>query len=161
MSLILISMNTFRLEKRISDKEFIEVCNSSLTMMEASKKLNCHFNSFKRRAVKLNCYRKNQGSKGRLKPKVEGCGKISLKEILEGKHPQYQTFKLKNRLLSQNIKQNVCESCNVGPVWNNKPLNCELDHIDGDSSNHLLSNLRMLCPNCHSQTETFRSKNRR
>jgi hypothetical protein len=154
-------MNTFRLKNRIDDAKFIDACNSSLTMMEAAKKLNCHFNSFKRRAVKLGCYRKNQGSKGSSKPKVEGKGKIPLSEILSGKHPYYQTFKLKLRLLKENIKQNVCEVCKTGPDWNNKPINCELDHIDGDSSNHLLKNLRMLCPNCHSQTETFRAKNKR
>ena len=130
-------------------------------MMDASKKINCHFNSFKKRALKLKCYKTNQGAKGKNKPKIDGCGKIPLKEILEGKHPQYQTFKLKKRLLNEHIKQNVCEACGIGPIWNNKPLNCELDHIDGNPSNHLLSNLRMLCPNCHSQTETFRSKNRK
>lgn len=37
---------------------------------------------------------------------------------------------------------------------------CQLDHIDGDSTNHKLENLRMLCPNCHSQTETYASRNR-
>ena len=133
---------------------------SSSTMMEASRKLNCHFNSFKKRAIELGCYKSNQSGKGILKPKLDGNGKIPLSEILNGKHPSYQTFKLKIRLLKENIKQNICEICNIGPIWNNKQLNCELDHIDGDSSNHLLKNLRMLCPNCHSQTETFRSKNK-
>lgn len=40
-----------------------------------------------------------------------------------------------------------------------KKINCELDHIDGNRTNHLLENLRILCPNCHSQTNTFRGKN--
>ena len=153
-------MNTFKLKNRISDNEFIETCNSSSTMMEASRKLNCHFNSFKKRALELGCYNTNQSGKGISKPKTNGNGKISLNEILAGKHPSYQTFKLKIRLLKENIKRNVCEMCHTGPIWNNKLLNCELDHIDGDASNHLLKNLRMLCPNCHSQTETFRSKNK-
>jgi hypothetical protein len=46
----------------------------------------------------------------------------------------------------------VCE--NKGKHLN-KPLTLQLDHIDGNSDNNLPSNLRFLCPNCHSQTETF------
>ena len=42
----------------------------------------------------------------------------------------------------------------------NKVLNCELDHIDGNPTNHKLKNLIILCPNCHSQTDTYRSKKR-
>ena len=43
--------------------------------------------------------------------------------------------------------------------WNDKKINMELDHIDGNRTNHKLKNLRMLCPNCHSQTDTYRAKN--
>lgn len=52
-----------------------------------------------------------------------------------------------------------CAICNVGS-WNNAPLSLQLDHIDGDSKNNLMVNLRLLCPNCHSQTETFGVKNK-
>lgn len=45
--------------------------------------------------------------------------------------------------------------------WNGKPLTLDLDHIDGNNTNNQLSNLRWLCPNCHSQTETYKGKNRR
>jgi hypothetical protein len=154
-------MNTFRIINRISDEQFKETCRSSKTMAEACRKLHIHFNSFKRRALYLNCYSPNASGKGTSKIKIEGRGKIPLNEILEGKHPSYQTFKLKNRLLKAGIKNNKCESCQNGSIWNNKPLNCELNHIDGDDSNHILSNLQMLCPNCHSQTPTFRAKNRK
>ena len=67
-------------------------------------------------------------------------------------------FKLKKRLYDAKIKFNICEICGISD-WNDKPLECELDHIDGNSSNHKLENLRILCPNCHSQTTTFRAKN--
>jgi riboflavin synthase alpha subunit len=40
-----------------------------------------------------------------------------------------------------------------------REINLELDHIDGKRSNHKLENLRLLCPNCHSQTDTYRAKN--
>ena len=53
-----------------------------------------------------------------------------------------------------------CAICNSIPVWNNKELIFILDHIDGDASNNKRSNLRMICPNCDSQLETFKSKNK-
>lgn len=52
-----------------------------------------------------------------------------------------------------------CSICNALDRWENKPLMLQLDHIDGNKKNNLLSNLRLLCPNCHSQTETFVRKN--
>ena len=51
-----------------------------------------------------------------------------------------------------------CTECGQTTNWNNKSLVLQLDHIDGDSDNSSLENLRLLCPNCHSQTENFGSK---
>ena len=48
-----------------------------------------------------------------------------------------------------------CFECGQENTWQNKKLVLQLDHIDGDSDNNLISNLRLLCPNCHSQTETY------
>lgn len=52
----------------------------------------------------------------------------------------------------------VCSECRQSSTWNGKPLVIQVDHIDGDSDNNLPSNLRLLCPNCHTQTENFGSK---
>ena len=102
-------------------------------------------------------YKGNQSGKGCRK---RGNGsKIPLQEILDGNHPQYQTYKLKIRLFDEGYKTNKCEECGVDE-WNSMKISCELDHVDGDSNNHNLDNLRVLCPNCHSQTPTFRSKKR-
>lgn len=51
-----------------------------------------------------------------------------------------------------------CAICGIDS-WNDKQLNVELDHIDGNSSNAKLDNLRFLCPNCHSQTDNYCGKN--
>lgn len=91
---------------------------------------------------------------------AHGGGKITpLNEILEGKHPHFNTNKLKKKLLQEGVKTNQCEECGIVD-HNGKPLVMQLDHIDGNSHDHRLSNLRMLCPNCHSQTETFSGKNK-
>lgn len=52
-----------------------------------------------------------------------------------------------------------CSICKI-KYWNDKPITLELDHIDGNHSNNILNNVRLLCPNCHSQTSTYKSKNR-
>lgn len=142
----------------MTDQEFIEICKNSNSMSAAAAKIGIHFNTFKRKAVKLGCYNTNQAGKGVNKPKAEGNGKIPLEDILEGKQPQYQTFKLKNRLIETGLKVNQCEECGISE-WNDKPIKIELDHINGIRTDHRLENLRMLCPNCHSQTNTFRAKN--
>jgi len=85
--------------------------------------------------------------------------KVDLQGILEGKHPTYQTFKLRNRLIKENIFPYECSECGI-KEWNQKPISLQLDHIDGNNHNHKLKNLRLLCPNCHSQTETFCGKNK-
>ena len=64
---------------------------------------------------------------------------------------------LRKRLLYE--RNFTCEECGIGNEYNGKPLSLELDHIDGNNSNNLIENLRILCPNCHSQTPTHRSKN--
>ena len=145
---------------KISDEEIINIVNQSASMAEANSKLGLHFNTFKRHAERLGVYNPNQSGKGIAKAKKDGNGKISLNEILDGKYPQYQTFKLKNRLIKEGIKQNKCEECGINE-WMSKSLQCELDHINGNSNDHKLSNLKMLCPNCHSQTDTFRAKNKK
>ena len=72
----------------------------------------------------------------------------------------FQTFKLKQRLLKEGIIQNKCTECGVSD-WNGKTLNMHLDHINGINNDHRLENLRMLCPNCHSQTDTYCGKNKK
>jgi Zn finger protein HypA/HybF involved in hydrogenase expression len=138
----------------MTDEYFIQICLESETMAKAAVKLGIHFNTFKRRALKLGVYKPNQPGIGINK----NMPRVSLKEILDGQHPHYQTYKLKVRLLEEGIKENKCENCGLDS-WNGQSINCELDHKDGNRNNHKIENLRILCPNCHSQTDTFRSKN--
>lgn len=51
-------------------------------------------------------------------------------------------------------------SSKMSGIWNNKPLVFILDHIDGHANNNTRTNLRLICPNCDSQLDTYKSKNK-
>lgn len=68
---------------------------------------------------------------------------------------------LKQFLFENYLLPKQCVCCGIIDTYNNKPITLQLDHIDGDNLNNELNNLRLLCPNCHSQTDNFGSKNKK
>lgn len=60
----------------------------------------------------------------------------------------------------QKEQDNRCAICGCKPEWNGKPLVFILDHIDGHANNNNRENLRLICPNCDSQLDTYKSKNK-
>lgn len=67
--------------------------------------------------------------------------------------------RIKRRLIESGLMIDECVKCGQGPIWNGLPIVLTLDHINGVSNDHRIENLRILCPNCHSQTETFSGRN--
>lgn len=67
---------------------------------------------------------------------------------------------IKKFMILSGMFEYKCDECNISDIYNNKPITLQVDHIDGNSKNDNIQNLRFLCPNCHSQTETFGSKNK-
>ena len=82
---------------------------------------------------------------------------IADNKILEADYNTLTYDRLKKRIvLEQNQK---CNHCGIDK-WNNKPIVLELEHIDGNHSNNERENLEAICPNCHSQTDTWRGRNK-
>jgi len=124
-----------------------EAAKNTQTAIEAAALLGMPYKYFVKIAKEMNVFKE---------PSVQR--EITLQEILEGKHPGYSTTRLKERLIEELKWVYECSECGLSE-WRGKSLVLQLDHIDGNNSNHRLENLRLLCPNCHSQTETFAGRN--
>jgi len=73
--------------------------------------------------------------------------------------PFEELNKVYRRIRILEEQYNKCIICGIGTIWNNKPLSFHLDHINGNHSDNTRENLRMICPNCHTQTKNYGSKN--
>jgi 5-methylcytosine-specific restriction endonuclease McrA len=96
---------------------------------------------------------------GHLKGKTHNYNTKPIDELLV-ENSIYQSFKLKNRLLKEGLKDHKCEICGI-TEWMGKLTPLELDHINGNNKDNRIENLRVICPNCHAQTETYRGKNKK
>ena len=142
----------------ISKEQLLEAIESTTSAVQASQKLGLMYTTFIRRCKEHGVYSPNQGGRGTLKPRPRR--RVSIESILSGEKMMSSTA-VKKKLLAAGLKKEECEECGQGPMWNGKRLVLQLDHKDGDRTNNSLENLRMVCPNCHTQTHTFsKGKNR-
>ena len=162
-------MNNVNWNKRkYTQEEFIRAWLNSKTIGEVSKKLGCNHSGggyvvLSAAAQQLNLptdhmieYGLNTG------PGYNHVKFIPLSEILVENSTYTNINRLKIRLLREGLLEAKCygEGCGL-TEWKGKPISLQLDHINGDKLDHRIQNLRLLCPNCHSQTDTFAGKNKR
>lgn len=165
---IFINNNAFYLYKMsktrsYSDEEFINSVVSSTSVRQVLSKLGLkeaggNYKSVKDKMKKMNLKLLNlPNNQNWLKGKTHNFNTKPIEYYLT-ENSQCQSFKLKNRLIKEGIKESKCECCGL-TKWNNKPAPLELDHINGINTDNRIENLRILCPNCHAQTNTYRGKN--
>ncbi|MER5396649.1 HNH endonuclease signature motif containing protein [Streptomyces sp. NPDC002599] len=92
-----------------------------------------------------------------------GAPKGSLGRLLTLRLPENGRVpggRLRRELLRSGVDER-CVECGTGPEWNGKPLTLEVDHMSGRWWDNRPENLRLLCPNCHAATDTYRGRQRR
>ena len=103
------------------------------------------------------------GQKWTLKPSWEPQTglreKYSLEDIFK-KNSFISQKVLRGYIERHNLLEYRCQNCGCDGSWMNGEIALELHHIDGDTTNNVLSNLQYLCPNCHALTKNYRGKNK-
>lgn len=156
-----ISMNKFKKAHynsrfhNISDEEFKNIILSKKGITNVVQALG-----YNRTSGTMNKIVKARASKLGLiilepdKRDYKGYAIYSLNDLLIENSPYSCRARLKIRLIRSGKLKNECSDCGQKPLWNGKPLMLELDHINGIYNDNRIENLRILCPNCHSQTPT-------
>ena len=129
-------------------------CLNKLGLKEAGGNYACIKKKIKEYNIDISHFHHKAWNKGKkIGPKR------SLEDYLSNKQT-IQSWKLKNRLLKDQIFSHKCCNCNR-TMWLDKKIPLELHHIDGNNSNNNLDNLSLLCPNCHALTDNYRAKNKK
>jgi hypothetical protein len=145
-------------------EEFKRAVEESYSIAQALTKLGLsprggNYRVFKKFQKLYNIDTSHFTGQGHMKGKTHNYSTIPLSEILV-KDYEYSSHKLRKRLISEGLKEHKCECCKLSE-WLEEPIPLELDHIDGDHYNNTLENLKILCPNCHAKTPTYRGKNKK
>ncbi len=145
-------MRTDILERK---NEILDWINENQSKAYISKKLGCKQDTLNSYLVKMGInYEGNMGGKG-----IKSDGK-RLSAFDYAKTHGCRGHVLKKKLLEEGyIEKDICIECGNDGKWNGKPIVLELDHINGNRYDNRLENLRILCPNCHSQTPTYKGRN--
>lgn len=140
-----------------TDQDLINAVKTSNTKTEVLKKLNLNTKSSGNFQTIDNYIKKLDLNQSHFLEKKCPSSKIKrdLSEILIINCLSYNSTDLKKRLIKNKLLIEKCFICNSPPNWQNKNLTLHLDHINGNRNDNRIENLRLLCPNCHSQTETY------
>ena len=148
---------------KLSDEQFVELLKKSSTISEVLFKLgytvkgnSWGYSQVKRRMDDLNLdYSIFKGKSAVIK--TNKLNNVKKEDILK-ENCKHQRTVLRRYIIKNNLIPYKCAICGC-IEWQGKTLSLELDHINGVNNDNRLENLRFLCPNCHSQTSTYGSRN--
>lgn len=148
---------------KLSDEQFVELLKKSSTISEVLFKLgytvkgnSWGYSQVKRRMDDLNLdYSIFKGKSAVIK--TNKLNNVKKEDILK-ENCKHQRIVLRRYVIKNNLIPYKCAICGC-TEWQGKTLSLELDHINGINNDNRLENLRFLCPNCHSQTSTYGSRN--
>jgi len=150
----------------LAEKEFVELIKKSKRMKDVLSFFNLKNKGGNNKTVKVRIQFLNLDISHFL-TSVESSSH-SRRVTLESFKKRYLTINsnkvrkdVKKYLLKFNLLQWSCSNCNNNGIWNGKKLSLQLEHKNGISNDNRLENLCFLCPNCHSQTDTFSGKKKK
>lgn len=146
---------------KYSEEEFVVAIQTSRSISQVIEKLGLrkaggNYKTIRKKITQMGLdisHFVGQSYRGQFAPKK------SLESIMV-EDSSYASSKLKKRLVSEGIFEHKCYECGL-TSWRGKDLVLELEHKNGNHRDHRLENLTLLCPNCHSQTDTWRGRNKR
>lgn len=145
-----------------TDKQLEDAYNSSRSVAQVLGKLKLSLAGGNYRTIELRAKELNLSlgaeAYGQAWSKGSRRQNKSLEDMLA--NPKAQSHYIKLRLIKDEILEAKCSKCGL-TEWLGEPAPLELDHINGIHADNRLENLRILCPNCHAQTQTYSGKNRR
>lgn len=153
--------NGDKIEKKIYSKytndelRKIIVLSSSISNMLEIMGLNRYYHTYIRRFILDNdiCVK-------HFTVKVVASPR-KIEDILQKGTKATSGHTLKKYLLEKACIKHECSICHLPPEWNGKPLTLQVDHINGEHTDNRVENLRLICPNCHTQTDTYTGRNLR
>jgi hypothetical protein len=144
----------------IDPETFQEVCLSKDSLAEILRHFGLHAGAGNYRTIRRRISLESVDI-SHLSHSLKGRGNPLAQKPLEHYliYGEVSRSTLKRKLLQAGFLKNECSVCGLGGEWQGGPITHRLDHIDGDSKNNVLANLRMVCPNCDSQSSTYCSRN--
>jgi len=159
-------MRNYRARPNTSDSQLIEAVATSLSAAGALRRLGRvaaggNYTTLRNRIRLLGLSTAHWTGRGHLRGNSHSWArKYPLEKILVS-DSDYRggSSKLRLRLVKSGFLANCCSLCKITD-WRGEPISLHLDHKNGDNRDQRLDNLRLLCPNCHSQTATYCGRNK-